>query len=79
MFGDIRSLCVFRGMAPAVPLFYFIGGQNMETYKEMYYKLFNSVTDAISQLMRLETVNAIHTLMDAQQATEDIFIEAGTD
>lgn len=51
----------------------------MEPYKEMYYKLFNSVTDAISQLMRLETVNAIHTLMDAQQATEDIFIEAGTD
>ena len=51
----------------------------MEPYKEMYYKLFNSVTDAISQLMRLETVNAINTLMDAQQAMEDIFIEAGTD
>ena len=30
----------------------------MEPYKEMYYKLFNAVTDAIGQLMRLETENA---------------------
>ena len=49
----------------------------MEPYKEMYYKLFNAMTDAIGQLMRLETVNAIYTLMDAQQLTEELFIEAG--
>ena len=49
----------------------------MEPYQEMYYKLFNSVTDAIGQLMKLETVNAIQTLMDAQQAAERTFIEAG--
>ena len=49
----------------------------MEPYKEMYYKLFNAVTDAIGQLMRLETEKAINTLMDAQQAAESVFIEAG--
>ena len=31
----------------------------MEPYKEMYYKLFNEVTDAIGQLMKLETVIAL--------------------
>ena len=51
----------------------------MDPYKEMYYKLFNAVTDAIGQLMRLETENAINTLMDAQQATEKIFVEASAD
>ena len=48
----------------------------MEPYKEMYYKLFNEVTDAIGQLMKLETVTALYTLMDAQQKTEEMFIEA---
>ena len=47
----------------------------MEPYREMYDKLFNAVTDAIGQLMKLETVNALGTLMDAQEKTEDIFIE----
>ena len=42
----------------------------------MYCKLFNSVTDAIGQLMRLETENAINTLMDAQRIAENVFIEA---
>ena len=49
----------------------------MEPYKEMYYKLFNAMTDAIHQLMRLENVNAIYTLMDAQQLTEEMYIEEG--
>ena len=48
----------------------------MEPYKEMYYKLFNAVTDAIGQLMRLETENAINTLMDAQRIAENVFAEA---
>ena len=48
----------------------------MEPYREMYDKLFNAVTDAIGQLMKLETVNALGTLMDAQGKTEGIFIES---
>ena len=48
----------------------------MEPYQEMYYKLFNAITDALGQLSRLETENAINTLMDAQKAAEDMFIEA---
>ena len=51
----------------------------MELYKEMYYGLFNSVTDAINQLMRMETINAINTLMDAQIAAESKYIEADAD
>ena len=47
----------------------------MEPYREMYDKLFNAVTDAIGQLMKLETVNALCTLMDAQEKTEGIYIE----
>ena len=47
----------------------------MEPYREMYDKLFNAVTDAIGQLMKLETVNALSTLMDAQEKTESIYIE----
>ena len=43
----------------------------------MYYKLFNAMTNVIHQLMRLEAVKVINTLMNAQLATEDMFIEAG--
>ena len=49
----------------------------MEAYQEMYYKLFNAMTDAIQQLMRLDHVAAINTLMDAQQLTEELFMAAG--
>ncbi len=49
----------------------------MELYREMYCKLFNAVTDALEQLMRLENVDAIHTLIDAQRATEELFMQRG--
>ena len=49
----------------------------MEPYKEMYYKLFNEVTDTIDVLMRLDHVAAINKLMDAQLATEEMFMDAG--
>jgi len=46
----------------------------MEPYREMYCKLFNAVTDALGQLMRLDSLAAINTLMDAQQAEEELYI-----
>lgn len=46
----------------------------MEPYQDMYYSLFNSVTDAIEQLMRLDAEAAIRTLMDAQQQAEERYI-----
>ena len=47
----------------------------MEPYREMYCKLFNAVTDAIRQLMRQENTAAVYTLMDAQRATEELFMD----
>ena len=49
----------------------------MEPYREMYYKLFNAVTDALGQLTRLDNLGAMNTLMDAQQATEELFLAHG--
>ena len=49
----------------------------MEPYKEMYYKLFNEVTDTIRVLMRMDHVAAINKLIDAQLATEEMFMDAG--
>ena len=49
----------------------------MELYREMYCKLFNAVSDALGQLMRLDNLAAMNTLMDAQQATEELFMNQG--
>lgn len=45
-------------------------------YKEMYYHLFNRVSDAIAALMRIEIVTGLNILMDAQRETEEMFIGA---
>ena len=47
----------------------------MEPYREMYCKLFNAVTDAIRQLMCQESAAAVYTLMDAQRAAEELFMD----
>ena len=44
-----------------------------ELYKQMYYKLFNAVTDAIS-LIETEPTKAKNILISVQQETEEIFI-----
>ena len=46
-----------------------------ELYKNMYYHLFNKVTDALSSLKRLEVEAAINCLMDAQQETEKMYMD----
>jgi hypothetical protein len=45
----------------------------MDIYKEMYYKLFNAVTDALETANRLEAQNI---LVCAQQTTEKMYMEA---
>lgn len=45
-----------------------------EIYKQMYYKLFNSVSDAISALRRGETLQAHDILIKAQQNSEEMYI-----
>ncbi|MBQ7895843.1 MAG: hypothetical protein IJ364_04730 [Oscillospiraceae bacterium] len=45
-----------------------------ELYKQMYYKLFNAVTDAIEAIDKGELSPARDILVSAQQQTEELFI-----
>ena len=45
-----------------------------EIYKQMYYKLFNNVSDAISELRKGNVLQAHDILMKAQQTTEEMYI-----
>ena len=46
-------------------------------YKKMYLTLFNHITYAISQIDRMNFGRAKDILMEAQKATEEIFISSG--
>lgn len=65
---------VFFGDAASAASLFYLGGLDMEPYREMYCKLFNAVTDALEQLMRLDSLAAINTLMDAQRAAEELYM-----
>lgn len=43
-------------------------------YKQMYYSLFNAVTEAMEQLEHCEFSMALLTLEQAQQHTEAMFL-----
>lgn len=45
-----------------------------ELYKQMYYKLFNAVTDAIEAIDNGQASNCRDILVQAQQNTEETFI-----
>lgn len=45
-----------------------------EIYKQMYYKLFNHVSDAIDALDKKDFSHAQNILINAQQQTEEMFI-----
>ena len=45
-------------------------------YKEMYYHLFNAVTDAIDALTKGNTMQARWILVKAQQDCEEIYLES---
>ncbi len=46
----------------------------MNIYEEMYYKLFNRVTDALESIERGQFTKIKEILEDAQSETEDMFI-----
>lgn len=48
-------------------------------YKDMYYRLFNAVTDAISAIEGGDVFRARKLLMDAQRKTEEMFIDGEED
>ena len=61
----------------ALVLHYAKGGEIMSEnniYKQMYYKLFNSVSDAIDALAKADFSLAQNILIEAQQNTEEIYI-----
>ena len=47
----------------------------MTTYKEMYYTLFNAITDAIAQFQLCKPLEAIETLKTAQIKTEEQYMQ----
>jgi len=47
----------------------------MGNYKNMYYTLFNAISDAIDEYKRRDYEKMLHILMIAQQMAEDEFIE----
>ena len=51
----------------------------MDIYKKMYLRLFNQVTDAIEYLKKGCAAEAERILIQAQQNTENIYIESGED
>ena len=47
-----------------------------EIYKELYYHLFNQITDALAALERQDFGKAKEILMQAQQDAEEKYIDA---
>ena len=47
----------------------------MQTYKELYFHLFNTLTDAITDLEQGQVLPAIHRMKLAQQAAEEVHLE----
>jgi hypothetical protein len=48
----------------------------MNVYRNMYYKLFNAITDALNALEQDDTETAREVLITAQQTAEELYIEA---
>ena len=48
----------------------------MNKYQEMYYILFNAITDAINQMEDNKFCKALEILILAQQKTEEMYITA---
>lgn len=49
----------------------------MEAYQELYFHLFNAVTDALAALEQKNYGMAEELLKRAQRETEEIFVEKG--
>lgn len=51
------------------------GGKDMPDYKQMYFMLFNSITDALTLMQRGEQERAAELLRQAQQLGEEMYID----
>jgi hypothetical protein len=49
----------------------------INVYRNMYYKLFNAITDALNALEQGDTEQAREVLITAQQTTEELYMRAG--
>lgn len=49
----------------------------MMEYQKMYLALFNAITDALTEIERMNYGNAIKILQKAQVKTEAIYIDSG--
>ena len=47
----------------------------MHSYKQLYFHLFNALTDALEELEAGRVVTGIYRLKKAQQQTEEWFME----
>ena len=50
-------------------------GDTMNSYKTLYFHLFNALTDALRALERGHVITAIHLLQRAQQQAEEWVME----
>jgi len=48
----------------------------MPDYQKRYTTLFNAITDALEQIDQLEIARAKQLLMQAQQETEEMYMDA---
>ena len=49
----------------------------MPRYKEMYYTLFNAITDAIAEFQSCKPLEAVEILKTAQIKTEEQYMQKG--
>lgn len=48
----------------------------MPDYEKMYHILFNAITDSLRKLEKGDSKEAVRLLMEAQQQTEELYVEA---
>lgn len=73
-----KETAFFGDVAPAASLFYY-GGMMMSFYKDLYYKLYAVMADAVESLEHDEPIAAKKTLIAAMKEAEEIVISAEGD
>lgn len=48
----------------------------MPDYEKMYHILFNAITDSLRELEKGDSKEAVRLLIEAQQQTEELYVEA---
>ena len=71
---DSKRGCAFFGGAASLRHFFIWEVDEMDIYKELYYKLFAAVTDAVESLEQNEPQAAKKELIAAMRAAEETFL-----